>query len=221
MQLKAVVFDLDGVITSSSREHFLAWAALARRLGRTLSPYVYDEVKGRSRMASLDIVLHDIGMAERFSESEKKALADEKNRIYAGMISKFDEGNLAPGATALFGLLKENGVRIALGSVSRNARMLLINMKIAGWFDYIADPDAIANPKPAPDIFIAAPRYFGFAPELCLGIEDAPAGIEAIKAAGMYAVGIGDEKALAGADIVYRELRDVDIFRIDKEIGRG
>lgn len=218
MNIRAVIFDLDGVITSSSREHYLAWTELARRLGATLSERVFTDVKGRSRMDSLDIVLADIGMTGRFSEPGKKDLAEQKNRIYVELISQFDERNLEPGTLELFALLQANDIRIALGSASNNARLLLGRMGITHWFDYIADPAAVRRAKPAPDIFADAADHFGFAYRLCVGVEDAPAGIRAIKNAGMFAVGIGDAQTLAGADIVCASLRDVDIFTINRTI---
>lgn len=216
MNIKAVIFDLDGVLTSSSQEHFLAWAELANRLGRKLSPGIYDKVKGISRMESLELVLEDIGMSSRFSAKEKEELAQQKNSIYVDMISRFDERNLAPGAIELFELLKRNGIKIALGSVSKNSGILLKNMKILDYFDYIADPASVKNAKPAPDIFLAASKHFSFDSKSCVGVEDAPAGITAIKAAGMFAVGIGDKELLKGADIVYDSLCDVDIAFIDR-----
>lgn len=218
MFLKAVVFDLDGVITSTSREHFLAWAELAAQLGRKLSPHVYDDIKGISRMASLDIVLCDIGLKGNFSEEEKTRLADRKNSIYSGMISRFDESKLAAGAKELFSLLRKNDVLIALGSVSKNSHMLLRNMKIVQHFDYIVDPVRVKNAKPAPDIFLDAARHFSLDPKYCAGVEDAAAGITAIKSAGMYSVGIGDKDYLCEADIVYGELLDMDIFDIDRRM---
>lgn len=218
MNIKAVVFDLDGVLTSSSREHYLAWAELARSMGKTLSPAVYDKVKGISRMESLEIVLADTGMSGAFSDSVKAELADKKNRIYVDMISRFDESNLAPGAKELFEFLKRNDIKIALGSVSKNSRMLLVNMGISGYFDYVVDPALIKRAKPAPDIFLDAARHFSLDCSLCVGIEDAPAGITAIKSAGMFAVGIGGKALLAEADIVYERLEDVDMTLIDSLI---
>lgn len=218
MKIKAVVFDLDGVITSSSREHFLAWAELSAKLGCTLSADVYDKVKGISRMGSLEIVLADIGMSERFTEAEKFDLAEQKNSIYIDLISRFNEKNLTPGVIELFGLLKKLDIKIALGSVSNNSRMLLGNMKIISCFDYIVDPSAVKNSKPAPDIFLDAVMHFSFDPKECVGVEDAAAGIKAIKSAGMYAVGIGDKCCLSEADIVYEQLKDIDIFYIDEQI---
>lgn len=218
MYIKLVVFDLDGVLTTTSREHFLAWSTLAKHLGHTLSPHVYDDIKGISRMASLDVVLRDIGMTERFSESEKRELAEQKNAIYVDMISKFDETNLATGALELFDLLKSKKVKIALGSVSKNACMLLNSMKIFNMFDYIVNPALVKNAKPAPDIFIEAARYFSLNVERCVGIEDAASGIRAIKSAGMHAVGIGHKGYLQDADIVYEDLKSVDMYYIDKQI---
>lgn len=216
MNIKAVIFDLDGVLTSSSREHYLAWAELAQRLGRTLSPGIYDKVKGISRMESLELVLEDLGMSSSFSIKEKEELARQKNSIYVDMISRFDESNLAPGAVEIFEFLKQNDIKIALGSVSKNSCMLLKNMKISDYFDYIADPASVKNAKPAPDIFLAAANHFSLGSRNCIGIEDAPAGIAAIKTAGMFAVGIGDKELLKEADIVYENLSDVDMAFIDR-----
>jgi beta-phosphoglucomutase len=162
MNIKAVMVDLDGVLTSSSREHFLAWAELAHRLGHKLSPSVYDKVKGISRMESLDIVLADIGMSGRFSDKEKAELAKQKNDIYVGMISRFTESNLAAGAVELFEFLKRKDIKVALGSVSKNSGTLLKNMNISEYFDYTADPATVKNAKPAPDIFLAAADHFSF-----------------------------------------------------------
>lgn len=215
MIIKAVIFDLDGVITSSSKEHFLAWTKLAGELHGTLSEHIMDDVKGRSRMASLDLVLADLGMADKFTSAQKAELADRKNQYYIHMISKFDPSNLEPGAVELFEYLKCSRVKIALGSVSKNALLLLNNMKITNYFDHIVDSAAVKNAKPAPDIFLNAADHFGFDHRLCVGIEDAPAGITAIKSAGMFAVGIGDKKLLSKADIVCQQLKDVDIDYID------
>ncbi len=220
MYVKAVIFDLDGVITSTSEEHFLAWTKLAKEFGRELSPGVFHAVKGISRLESLDIVLGDIGMEKRFTQAEKLCLADRKNAIYVDMISRFDESNLAEGAAELLRLLKKNDIKIALGSVSKNSCMLLKNMKIYDCFDYIVDPSAVKHAKPAPDIFLDAARHFSFNPKYCAGVEDAAAGVQAIKAAGMFAVGIGDKDYLWQADIVYSELKGLDIYEIDEAMSR-
>ena len=219
MNLKAVVFDLDGVLTSTSTEHYLAWGQIANKLGATLSSHVFDDIKGISRLASLDIVLSDIGMQDRFTVLEKKELGELKKRIYTDMISDFDETNTAEGAVALLEQLKTNDVRIALGSVSSSGRMLLERMKIIGYFDHIVDPCTVKNAKPAPDIFISAARHFSVSSQYCAGVEDAAAGITAIKAAKMFAVGIGEKPLLSHADIIYPKLKDVDIFVIDEQIG--
>jgi beta-phosphoglucomutase len=154
-------------------------------------------------------VLADIGMTDKFTSDQKNELAKRKNQYYIDMISKFSPSNLEPGAIELFEFLKSKGVKIALGSVSKNGPMLLNNMKITGYFDYIVDPAAVKNAKPAPDIFLNAADYFGFEHKLCVGIEDAPAGITAIKSAEMFAVGIGDKELLKKADMIYQALKEV------------
>jgi beta-phosphoglucomutase len=218
MKMKAMIFDMDGVITSSSNEHFLAWKELVKPWGSVLSDHVYDDVKGISRMESLDIVLNDIGKIDAFSPEEKKELADRKNAIYLDMIASFNEKNLFVGTINLLEALKYQGIKIALGSASKNGPMLLKNMGIMSYFDYIVNPANIQHGKPAPDIFLAAAEYFHVNGLSCVGVEDAVAGIRAIKTAGMFAIGIGDKEQLSQADVVYDGLNEIKLKEIEKRM---
>lgn len=207
--IKAVVFDMDGVLTETSDQHFKAWGRLAEELGYTLSYGVKDAVRGISRLASLDIVLKAINGEKRFTEKEKHALAEKKNQYYIESINKFTAENLSEGAIDLLELLKEKGMKIALASASRNSEFLLRAMGIKQYFDVIVDPAGIKNGKPAPDIFLKAAELLGLAPGECIGIEDAYAGIESIKRAGMTAVGVGDAKVLSNCSVVFDNLEGV------------
>lgn len=209
--LKAVVFDMDGVITETSRQHFLAWELLAKDLGFDLPAEVNDQVKGISRMESLDIVLKAGNMAERFNDEEKHELAEKKNEIYQTLIKAFTKENLSEGAYELLASLKKNNIKIALASVSKNAQFLIEAMEIGNFFDVVVDPREVKRGKPAPDIFEMAAAKLGVEPASCIGIEDAYAGIESIKSAGMKPVGIGNAAVLTNCSTVYASLTELNI----------
>ncbi|MDF2521485.1 MAG: beta-phosphoglucomutase [Clostridia bacterium] len=217
-RLEAVIFDLDGVLTETSRQHFLAWKQLAEGLSFMLPDEMNERLKGISRMESLEIILEAAGMTDRFTESEKVELTNFKNNIYKSMIKKFTKENLSEGALDLLVSLRENNIKIALASVSKNAPFLLNAMGIEGFFDAVADPNEIKRGKPAPDIFLAAAELLKVPPHNCIGIEDAFAGIEAIKAAGMIPVGIGRKEELSNCELVVSGLRDVNLKLLMKFI---
>ena len=185
--VRAFIFDLDGVLTETSKQHFLAWHRLAKELGCDLPQSVIDEVRGISRLASLDIVLNACGISSKYDTFERIALADLKNRYYLESIEAFSEADLSVGALDLLNALRHKGFRIGLASASKNAPQLLKAMDIEHYFDAVVDPKVINEGKPAPDIFLKAAELLHVKPEQCIGIEDAYAGIESIKAAGMTA----------------------------------
>ncbi len=205
--IKAVIFDMDGVLTETSKQHFLAWHRLAQDLGCDLPQSVMDEVRGISRLESLNIVLETCGITSPFDEAEKIALANQKNAYYLESINSFSEADLSIGALELLRELKRRGLLIALASASKNAPQLLKAMAIEHFFDAVVDPKSINEGKPAPDIFIKAAELLNVNPENCIGIEDAFAGIESIKAAGMSAYGIGSKEVLTNCEHVYQDLK--------------
>ncbi|HBK55859.1 MAG TPA: beta-phosphoglucomutase [Xanthomonadales bacterium] len=207
---EAVIFDLDGVLTDTAELHYRAWKQLADDLDIAFDRRGNHRLKGVDRMRSLDLLLDSAG--RRVSESERLALAERKNRHYRALIDSLGPGDLLPGAAECLTALRAAGIRIGLASASRNAPAVLERLGIADRFDYIADPARIEAGKPDPAIFLAAARGLGVAPHACLGVEDAAAGIAAIKAAGMTALGIGDRRDLPGADAV---LAGLSQFRID------
>jgi len=210
-EIKCVIFDMDGVITSSSDQHFEAWGIMVDALGKKLDPAVEVNTRGVSRMASLAVILESIGMQDEFSDEEKMEMATEKNKNYVDLISKFTPDNLYEGIYDMLVKLKDRGIKIALGSASKNGPLLLDKMGITHFFDYVVDPSSVENGKPAPDIFLKAAEELGFESDECIGVEDAKAGVEAIKSAGMFAVGVGDNESLKDADIIYEEVKDIDI----------
>ncbi len=213
---RAVVFDMDGVLTETSHEHFLAWKSLAEELGFDLPDYVKDDVKGISRMASLEIVLKAGNLKRAYTEAEKEALATKKNKIYVELIHAFTEANLSVGARPLLEALKAHQIKIALASASKNAPFLLKAMNIETYFDAVVDPTVITRGKPAPDIFLEAAKLIGVAPEFCIGIEDAYAGIESILGAGMKPVGIGSPHFLKNCEDVFPSIDALDFEGLKK-----
>ncbi len=207
---EAVIFDLDGVLTDTAEIHYQAWKRLADELGIAFDRTVNRRLKGVDRATSLDILIEAAGT--RFDQTEKARLAERKNGYYRERIAALAPADLLPGALAVLDAARAAGLKLGLASASRNAPLLLERLGIADRFDYLADPAALARGKPDPEIFLVAARGLGVDPEACLGIEDAAAGIAAIKAAGMTALGIGRRQELPGADAVLAGLSD---FRIE------
>ncbi|NLK96786.1 MAG: beta-phosphoglucomutase [Epulopiscium sp.] len=189
--LKGVIFDLDGVITDTAGYHFQAWAALAKELGIEIDEEFNEKLKGVSRMESLEAILKHGNRENDFTKEEKEALATKKNDHYKELIKNITKKDILPGIEKLLQELKENNIKIALGSASKNAPVILKQLEIEEYFDYVVDANQIKNSKPAPDIFIDGLKGLELKPEEAVGVEDAEAGIEAIHGAGMIAIGVG------------------------------
>lgn len=210
MNFRCAIFDLDGVLVDTAKYHYLAWKELADRLGFEFSLEQNEPLKGVSRMTSLDILLEIGGMQGRFSNEEKERMAAEKNAAYVEYISGMDQSELLDGAPELLQKLKIKGVKIALGSASKNAPLILKNVGIASLFDVIIDGNRISTAKPNPEVFTLAADTLHIPYTACLVFEDSEAGLQAAKRAGMYAVGIGSGKNLPSADILYPGLKEFD-----------
>ena len=199
-RFKAVIFDLDGVITDTARYHYLAWKRLADSQGVRFDEEANEHLKGIDRMGSLDLIL--AGAARQYTPEEKLVLAHDKNEHYKELISSMSPADLLPGAVQALDACRAAGLKIGLASVSKNAFSVLDSLGIRDKFDYVVDAATIARGKPDPEIFLKAARELGVPPEDCFGVEDAVAGVASIKAAGMFALGIGDPAILRQADIV-------------------
>ncbi|HAP15774.1 MAG TPA: beta-phosphoglucomutase [Lactococcus sp.] len=198
---KAVLFDLDGVITDTAEYHFQAWKALAEELGISGVDRTFNEqLKGVSREDSLRKILELGGKVEDYGPEAFAQLAKQKNDNYVQMIQKVGPNDVYPGILALLENLREKDIKIALASASKNGPFLLEALGLSSYFDAIADPAKVAFSKPAPDIFLAAAAGVDVPISACIGIEDAQAGISAIKAAGAVPVGVGSPEEL-GTDI--------------------
>ncbi|EFM08781.1 beta-phosphoglucomutase [Paenibacillus curdlanolyticus YK9] len=205
--VKGALFDLDGVLVDTAKYHYLAWKQLAEELGFAFTEADNERLKGVSRTRSLEIVLEVGGVS--LSEAEKHRLAEEKNERYLQYIRNMDESELLPGAKAYLLQLKEQGVRIALGSASKNAVFILEKVGILELFDSIVDGTKVSKAKPDPEVFTLGCHELGLTPQDCVVFEDAEAGVQAAIAAGMYVVGIGSEAILGAANRVVRGLDEL------------
>ena len=198
--IKAILFDLDGVIVETAGFHYQAWRQLAQDLGFDISEEFNEGLKGISRMESLDLILAHGGV--ELSEEQKLALAVTKNDNYLTLVSKMTPDDILPGVQDFFKQIKQTDIKIGLGSVSKNAKMILERVGLLQEFDAIIDGTKISKSKPDPEVFLNGAAELGFLPNECIVFEDAVAGVEAGKRAGMKVVGIGKTEVLTKADIV-------------------
>jgi beta-phosphoglucomutase len=198
--MKAALFDLDGVIVDTAKYHYIAWKEMANGLGFDLTPEQNERLKGVSRMESLDIILGIGGVLA--SEEERARLGASKNQRYVELVSQMDSSEILPGAREYLELLRRRGVKIALGSASKNAGMILDRLGIWSLFDAVIDGTKVSKSKPDPEVFLLGAEAVAVEPAACVVYEDAAAGIEAAKAAGMSTVGIGLAENLPRADLV-------------------
>ncbi|SKA81514.1 beta-phosphoglucomutase [Caloramator quimbayensis] len=200
MSVKGCIFDLDGVIVDTAKYHYLAWKRLAEELGFEFTIKDNERLKGVSRMKSLEILLEVGGL--KFDDETKIKLAEKKNNWYVEYISKIDKSEILTGVEKFLISLRENGIKTALGSASKNAMIILNNLGIEKYFDAIIDGNKVKKAKPDPEVFLLAAKELNIDPKECVVFEDAEAGIEAAKNAGMYAIGVGSSDKLHDADKV-------------------
>lgn len=206
-ELRAAVFDLDGVLADTHRHHFAAWRRLARELGFDIDETVGAAVKGVSRSVALAIVLRAGGLS--LTESEFEEAAARKNRYYRQLVASAGPGDLLPCATDTLQRLRAADIPIALASASANARAVLEGTGIRPYFDTIVDGSIVTAAKPDPEVFLRAAAGLGVEPGEAVVIEDAAAGVAGARRAGCAAVGIGDADELAAADVVVADLAAV------------
>lgn len=198
MSIKAVIFDLDGVIVSTDELHYEGWKALADREGIEFNKTINNRLRGVSRMASLEIILEKA--AKEYTEDEKNEMCTYKNDIYVKLLDKLTGGDILDSADAVVDSLKSMGIKVAIGSSSKNTKKILTQIGLIDKFDAIADGTDITHSKPDPEVFLCAAKKLGIEPKYCAVVEDAVAGIQAAKAAGMTACAVGDAKSSDLAD---------------------
>ncbi|MDA9471216.1 beta-phosphoglucomutase [Enterococcus sp. 5H] len=206
---KGFVFDLDGVITDTAKFHYIAWKDLASSLGITIDEQFNETLKGISRMDSLDKILAYGQRENDFSLAEKEELAQKKNDEYVKLLANLSEKDLLPGVHDFLVQAKKQQIPCSIASASKNAPMILEKLGVLDFFGHIVDPESLKKGKPDPEIFIKAAKSINVDPKDAIGFEDAQAGIEGIKAAGMYAVGISATEELKGADLQVRSMTEL------------
>ena len=209
--IEAFIFDLDGVLTDTAEYHYRAWKRLADEEG---IPFTHEEndahLRGVSRRESLMYILRD----RKVTEAQIQEMMDRKNRYYTEMIKDMPPADLVPGGKQLLQSIRDAGIKMAVASASKNCRTVLERLDITNAFDGIADGYSVANTKPAPDLFVFAAGLTKTPTSACLGVEDADAGIEAIKNAGIQALGIGPQERFHRADKVLPTLANVSLEAI-------
>ena len=203
----AIIFDLDGVICSTDRYHYLAWKALTDRMGILFNEEVNRQLRGVSRMDSLEIILGERGAD--YSEEQKLALATEKNEIYKGYLSSMTPGDLSKEVRMTLHTLRQRGYLLAIGSSSKNTRQILKQLGLADFFDAVADGTMITKSKPDPEVFLLAASMLGVSPENAIVIEDAESGVRAAKAGRFRAIGIRTEGNDPDSDITIKKLSNL------------
>lgn len=217
--LRAVIFDLDGVVTDSAVYHYQAWKQIADKLQIPFDESYNEKLKGVSRMESLNLILDNGKGREQYTQEEKEAWTFEKNENYKELIRQITPKDLLPGIGELLKELKGAGILTGLASVSKNAGFIIEQLAVGEYFDYIADAAKVERSKPFPDIFLDCAKNLGVEVKECIGIEDAKAGIEAIHRAGMKAVGVGSRSQMGEADLILDGTSGLSLELLERVMG--
>lgn len=207
LPIQAFIFDLDGVITDTAEYHFLAWKRLADEEGLPFTREDNEKLRGLSRRDSLITLLKGHPVPEATFETWMA----RKNAYYRDYLTRIGPGDLLPGVSRFLTEAQNAGLRLGLGSASKNAEDVLRGLGISHLFGAIGDGYSVNRAKPAPDLFVWVAGRLGVPPNLCVVFEDAEAGIEAAQTAGMFAVGLGPESRVGGAHLHYPDLADVHV----------
>lgn len=199
LMIRGLIFDLDGVIVDTAKYHYLAWKELAQELGVRFTKKDNERLKGVSRVRSLEIILEINGLTA--SEAQKQAYCTRKNDRYLEYIGQLKEEEILPGAKQFLLNSRAAGYRIALGSASKNTKLILEKLNITDLFDAVIDGTKVTKAKPDPEVFLRGAGEIDLAPSECVVFEDAEAGVQAAHNAGMKAIGIGSRQRLPEADL--------------------
>jgi len=210
--VKACLFDLDGVIVDTAVYHFQAWRRLANELGFDFTEHQNEQLKGISRMESLELILNWGGVT--LTAEEKEAWATKKNQWYLDLVMQMTPNEVLPGVPEFLKSLRANGIKIALGSASKNSKLILERIQMLDYFDARIDGNNITKGKPDPQVFLMGAEATGAQPSECVVFEDAVAGVQAAKAGGMKAIGIGSADILTEADIVIATFEDFSVEKL-------
>lgn len=192
--IQGVIFDLDGVLVTTDEMHFRGWKRLAEEEGIPFDRQVNHRQRGIGRMESLEVMLENT--SKQYSQAAKLAMAERKNTYYREFLQQLKPEDLLPGALAMLQELRQRGVKIAVGSSSKNTPLIMELTGITNAVDAIIDGNQISASKPDPEVFLKAAAAIGLPAEACVVVEDATAGIEAGQRAGMAILGIGTPETL-------------------------
>lgn len=213
--VQACIFDLDGVIVNTAVYHYKAWKKLANELEFDFTEAQNEKLKGLSRMRSLQLILEWGGVDK--TPLEQQELAAIKNSWYVDMINRMTPEDVLPGAAAFLQQVRAAGIKTGLGSASKNAGLILEKTGLLHLFDAVVDGNTVTASKPDPQVFLQCAKLLHTRPAHCVVFEDAIAGIEAAKAAGMKVIGIGDPAVLHGADEVVKGLHEMSVERLTQK----
>lgn len=194
---QAVIFDLDGVICFTDKYHYQAWKAVADELGVYFDETINNRLRGVSRMDSLEIILERYD--GRLTDAQKVAIAEKKNALYRKLLQNMSPSDLSAEVKSTLDALRAGGLKLAIGSSSKNTRFILSQLGLEGFFDAISDGTNITRSKPDPQVFTMAAGFLGLDPSVCLVVEDAQAGIAAARAGGFDSAGLGEAAACGQA----------------------
>jgi len=211
-KIQGVIFDLDGVIVSTDHCHYLAWRRLADEEGIPFDRSINERLRGVSRMESLSILLEKAARA--YSQAEKEAMAFRKNDYYVAFIKRLSRNDLLPGTMCVLESLQKARIKMAIGSSSKNAPLILRQIGLENFFDAVVDGNQIVNSKPDPEVFLLAAEKLGLPPDVCLVVEDADAGIQAAIAGGMPCLGVGYAARNPGATYRAENLESTDFLSL-------
>ncbi len=206
---RAIIFDLDGVIVDTAKYHYIAWRKIAQDLGIDFSEKDNENLKGVSRVQSLEFILNKGNI--QLPQEEIETLLNRKNTHYLSLISKMNHSEMLPGIQELLQALHREKIPFALGSASRNARRILESLEITGLFAAIVDGTDVTKAKPDPEVFVIAARRMCYTPKNSIVIEDSKAGIAAANSVGMTSVGIGAKSILSAADYVLPNTKELTL----------
>lgn len=212
-ELKAVVFDLDGVLVTTDHFHYLGWKRLADELGMNFTEEDNHQLRGVSRADSLKI-MYRINDRPLPPEEEFTEQMTRKNGYYVDYIKEMKPSDVLPGSVELLTALRESGIRCAVASSSKNAGLVVERTDMGRYLEAVVDGNRITKSKPDPEVFLLAAKEVGVDPHVCIGVEDAEAGVESIKRAGMVSVGIGNQGR--AADLVVDSVRELDVASLKR-----
>jgi len=216
--IKGFTFDLDGVITDTAKFHEAAWHDLADDLGIEWSAEIGNHLKGISRMASLDMILATDPQGKQYSQEEKQQLADKKNAHYRTLIATVTPDDILPGIKSFLDDMLDKGYTASVASASKNAPSILEKLELTSYFVGIVDPATLTHGKPDPEIFVKAGELLNLQPSQIIGLEDAGAGVEAIKGAGQTALGIGPAAKTANPELWFDKTENLTLNNIKKQL---